>query len=47
MERYTRCFDEVFVASSGLDRLRRFWQATVHAARLRAFKSIVTRIFNP
>ncbi|HKI17123.1 MAG TPA: hypothetical protein VKA15_04560 [Isosphaeraceae bacterium] len=25
-----RCFDEVFVASSGGDRERRFWQATLH-----------------
>jgi len=25
-----RCFDEVFVASSGGDRERRFWQASLH-----------------
>jgi len=29
-----RCFDEVFVASSGGDRQRRFWQATVHPERI-------------
>jgi REP element-mobilizing transposase RayT len=29
-----RCFDEVFVASSGADRERRFWQATLHPERI-------------
>jgi putative transposase len=29
-----RCFDEVFVASSGGDRERRFWQATLHPERI-------------
>jgi len=29
-----RCFDEVFAASSGGDRERRFWQATLHPERI-------------
>jgi hypothetical protein len=29
-----RCFDETFVASSGGDRERRFWQATLHPERI-------------
>ena len=29
-----RCFDEVFVASSGGDRDRRFWQATLHPEQI-------------
>jgi REP element-mobilizing transposase RayT len=29
-----RCFAEVFVASSGADRDRRFWQATLHPERI-------------
>jgi len=29
-----RCFDAVFVASSGGDRERRFWQATLHPERI-------------
>jgi REP element-mobilizing transposase RayT len=28
------CFDEVFVASAGQDRQRRFWQATSHPERI-------------
>jgi hypothetical protein len=29
-----RCFDEVFVASSGEDRDRRFWQPTLHPEQI-------------
>jgi REP element-mobilizing transposase RayT len=31
-----RCFDEVFVASAGGDRERRFWQPTLHAETIEA-----------
>jgi putative transposase len=32
--RMPACFDEVFVASSGGDRERRFWQATLHPEQI-------------
>jgi REP element-mobilizing transposase RayT len=32
--RMPRCFDNTFAASSGRDRERRFWQATLHSERI-------------